>query len=283
MVVEIKVGGHELGGLDGFFLIAGPCVIEGVSRTLEIAEGLTALRRKYGVPVIFKASYKKANRTSVESYIGPGIDEGLKVLERVKREFDIPVTSDVHCRNEVDAASQVLDLIQIPAFLSRQTELIQCAAGTGKALNIKKGQFMSPHQVRLAAEKACSAGNRNVMLTERGTFFGYGDLVVDMRSLILMRESGFPVVYDATHSIQRPAGLEGSSGGDRHMIAPLMRSAVAAGVDGIFFETHPEPETALCDGPAMLPLEEAESLIEQALCIREASLACCGDEEAKRS
>ncbi|MFQ6103127.1 MAG: 3-deoxy-8-phosphooctulonate synthase [Candidatus Glassbacteria bacterium] len=279
----IKVGRFELGGFDGFFLIAGPCVIEETARTMEIAERLAALGLKFGVPIIFKASFTKANRSSVGSYTGPGIDEGLEVLAKVKREFDIPVTSDVHCRNDVDAASQVLDLIQVPAFLSRQTELIRCAARTGKPLNIKKGQFMSSRQVRLAALKACSEGNRNVILTERGTFFGYGDLVVDMRNLVLMREGGFPVVYDATHSIQRPTGLGEVSGGDRDMITPLMRAAVAAGVDGIFFETHPEPEEALSDGPSMLPLDEARSFIEQALRIREASLACWRSEEAKKS
>lgn len=265
----IKVGKHELGGPGGFFLIAGPCVIEDAALTLEIAEKLAEISAGFGIPLIFKASCIKANRSSVDSFTGPGMDEGLEILAKVRREIGIPVTSDVHCRNDVGAASQVLDMLQVPAFLSRQTELILSVAREGKALNIKKGQFMSPGEAKLAALKAASTGNRNVMLTERGTFFGYGDLVVDMRGLVGMKESGFPVVYDATHSVQKPAGLGKSSGGDRAMIFPLMRSAVAAGVDGVFFETHPEPETALCDGPSMLPLEEAGSFISQALRIRE--------------
>ncbi len=265
----ITVGRYELGGPDGFFLIAGPCVIEDASLTKRIAEKLTRLGSEFGVPIIFKASYKKANRSSVDAYTGPGLKNGLRILQEVGREFDLPVTSDVHCTNDIEAACEVLDLIQVPAFLSRQTELILNVAATGKPLNIKKGQFMSPREMFLAAEKASSTGNRNILLTERGTFFGYGDLVVDMRGLIEMKGTGFPVVYDATHSIQKPAGLGRSSGGNRSLIAPLMRSAVAAGVDGVFFETHPDPDQALCDGPSMLPLDSARDLISQALRIRE--------------
>jgi len=280
--VGVKVGKYELGGPDGFFLIAGPCVIEDADSTLEIAERLAGIAAGVGLPIIFKASCLKANRTSIDSYTGPGMERGLEILEKVRREIGIPVTSDVHCRNDVRAASQVLDLIQVPAFLSRQTELILSVAREGRALNIKKGQFMSAQEVRLAALKAASTGNRNVMLTERGTFFGYGDLVVDMRNIAGMKESGFPVVYDATHSVQKPAGLGKSSGGDPAMIFPLMRAAVAAGVDGVFFETHPEPAAAPCDGPSMLPLEEAGRFIGQAVRVREAVNECRKKEEAER-
>jgi 2-dehydro-3-deoxyphosphooctonate aldolase (KDO 8-P synthase) len=267
--VGIKVGRFDLGGPDGFFIIAGPCVIEDADSTLEIAESLAGIARKAGLPVIFKASCLKANRSSVDSFTGPGMDSGLRILEKVKSEIGIPVTSDIHCRNDVPAAGQVLDLIQVPAFLSRQTELIQIVAREGRALNIKKGQFMSAKEIQLAALKAVSMGNRNVMLTERGTFFGYGDLVVDMRNLVNMAESGFPVVFDATHSVQKPAGLGKSSGGDPAMIFPLMRAAVAVGVDGVFFETHPEPAAAPCDGPSMLPLEHARRFVGEAIRIRE--------------
>jgi 2-dehydro-3-deoxyphosphooctonate aldolase (KDO 8-P synthase) len=278
----MKVGRHELGGPSGIFFIAGPCVIEDLSMTMRIAEALSLLAEKHRVALIFKASYRKANRTSIDSYTGPGLEEGLSVLERVRRETGLPVTSDIHCRSEIGAAREVLDLIQIPAFLSRQTELITGAAAAGKPLNIKKGQFMSPREAVLAGEKAKRAGASGVMLTERGTFFGYGDLVVDMRSMVEMRSSGFPVVFDATHSVQKPAGLGKSSGGDRRFVFPLARCAAALGVDGIFFETHPEPARALSDGPVMLPLAEAAGLIEDALRIHEAA---CGEtrQEAERA
>jgi 2-dehydro-3-deoxyphosphooctonate aldolase (KDO 8-P synthase) len=278
----MKVGRYELGEARGPFFIAGPCVIEDTSATLRIAEMLSSFAGKLGAALIFKSSYRKANRTSIDSFTGPGLEEGLAVLERVRRDTGLPVTSDVHCRNEVRAAAEVLDLIQIPAFLSRQTELITAAAGTGKPLNIKKGQFMSPREAVLAAGKARSTGAGGVMLTERGTFFGYGDLVVDMRSMVDMRSAGFPVVFDATHSVQRPAGLGTSSGGDRRFIFPLMRCAAVLGADGIFFETHPDPERALSDGPVMLPLSDAARFMEEAIRISEA--ACeRASREAERS
>lgn len=264
----VRVGNLELPG-ETLFFIAGPCVMENESVTLRAAEHLADLARRHSLNLIFKSSYTKANRSSVDSYTGPGIDEGLALLEKVRAECGLPVTSDVHCRTEIDAAAGVLDMLQIPAFLSRQTELITGAAATGKAINIKKGQFMSPGQMKLALEKASSTGNRNLLLTERGTFFGYGDLVVDFRGIREMRMFGYPVVYDATHSVQKPAGLGESSGGTRSMALPLMRAAVAAGVDGVFFETHPDPANALCDGPVQIPLEEAGAFIEQALSVDE--------------
>lgn len=269
----MRVGRHEVGEGSGLFFIAGPCVIEDLPTTMHVAEVLARIAERFRMPLIFKASYRKANRSAIDSFTGPGPQEGLAVLERVRRETGLSVTSDVHCRSEIPAAGEILDLIQIPAFLSRQTELIAAAAGAGKPLNIKKGQFMSPREALLAGEKARRAGAADVILTERGTFFGYGDLVVDMRAMVEMKSAGYPVVFDATHSVQRPAGLGRSTGGDRRYIVPLMRCAVAVGADGVFFETHPDPERALSDGPVMLPLSLAEKLVEDALSMHEAARA----------
>ena len=245
------------------FLIAGPCVIENEGLTLEIAAELKHICADKQIPLIFKASYAKANRSSAESYIGPGIQAGLRILQKVKAETGLPILTDVHESVEVEPAAQIVDILQIPAFLCRQTELVQTAARSGKPLNIKKGQFMSPQQMKLIAEKAVSTGNEQVMLTERGTFFGYGDLVVDMRSLPIMASFGYPVIFDATHSVQQPGGLGNASGGLREFILPLARAAAATGaISGLYLETHPEPEKSPSDAASMLPLDQLPAFLD---------------------
>ncbi len=252
---EVKAGSVKIGGDNPLAFIAGPCVIENEESALRIAGRLKEYSEALGIPLVFKSSYDKANRTSVDSYRGPGIDEGLKILNRVKKETGLPVISDVHSVNEVDAAKEVLDVLQIPAFLSRQTDIILAASGAGKPVNIKKGQFLSPWDVKNIISKACSTGNRDLMITERGVSFGYNNLVVDMRSIPVMQDFGFPVVYDATHSVQLPGGQGSSSGGQREFIAPLCRAAVSVGCDAVFMEVHEDPDKAPCDGPNMLPLD----------------------------
>lgn len=243
-------------------LIAGPCVIEDYETAFEIASALKAATRALEMPFVFKASYDKANRSSIRSYRGPGIGPGLDILASIRSELDIPVVSDVHQVSEVEAAAEVLDMIQIPAFLCRQTDLILSVAKTGKAVNIKKGQFLAPWDMANVVEKAASTGNRNIWLTERGAMFGYNNLVVDFRSIPIMRRTtGCPVIFDATHSVQLPGGKGDASGGQREFAPVLARAAVAAGADGIFMEVHPEPERALCDGPNSIPLAEVESLL----------------------
>ncbi|MBU4263419.1 MAG: 3-deoxy-8-phosphooctulonate synthase [Proteobacteria bacterium] len=247
--------GHPL------LLIAGPCVLESEEIARRIASHVKEVAGRLGISFVFKASFDKANRTSLASYRGPGLTEGLRILAAIRQEFQVPVISDVHDVTQVEQASQVLDILQIPAFLCRQTDLLVAAARTGKVVNVKKGQFMAPWDMEHAVGKIRESGNRNILLTERGTTLGYNNLVVDMRSLPIMRSLGCPVIYDATHSVQLPGGAGGSSGGQRQFIAPLTRAAVAAGVDGIFMEVHPEPEKALCDGPNSLPLDQLESLL----------------------
>jgi 2-dehydro-3-deoxyphosphooctonate aldolase (KDO 8-P synthase) len=264
---RFAVGAAELGG-PRLFAIAGPCVVESESLCLTVAERLRALTVARGVPFVFKASYRKANRSSGRSFAGLPLDEALTVLAKVRREVGVPVVTDVHEVAEVAAAADVADILQIPAFLCRQTALLEAAARSGRAVNVKKGQFLAPADMRNAADKIVAAGGTRVLLTERGTTFGYGDLVVDMRGLVVMRELGWPVVYDATHSLQRPGGTE--TGGDRRFAVPLMRAAVACGVDGLFFETHPEPERALSDAATQLPLERAGAFLDAALRVREA-------------
>ncbi len=237
-------------------LIAGPCVIESAAATLEIARALKEIARELSLPLIFKASYDKANRTSVTSYRGPGPAAGLEILGRVKEEVGLPVISDVHQVSEVEPAAKVLDVIQIPAFLCRQTDLLVVAAKTGKVVNIKKGQFLAPWDMQAAVDKARSTGNPKIILTERGASFGYNNLVVDFRSLSLMRGLGCPVVLDVTHSVQLPGGQGTCSGGQREFIPHLARAGVAVGVDALFMEVHPDPDRALCDGPNSLPLNE---------------------------
>jgi len=248
--------------------IAGPCVIESKTLTLEVAYALKAYAVELQVPLIFKASFDKANRTSVTSFRGPGLNQGLEILAQVKEEVGLPVLSDIHETTQAIPAAQVLDVLQIPAFLCRQTDLIEAAARTGKPLNIKKGQFLAPWDMAQAAAKAAKAGNTSLLLTERGVLFGYNNLVVDFRSLPLMRRLGFPVVMDVTHSVQLPGGQGSCSGGDRQFIPHLARAAVAVGVDAVFMEVHPNPDKALCDGPNSLPLHEVPRLWRQLLDIQ---------------
>ncbi len=262
MVRTIKVGKVSFGGNHPFVLIAGPCVIESPESTFKIAKELKRITTKLNVPFVFKASYDKANRTSYNSFRGPGIFDGLKVLADVKNKLNVPVLSDVHCSHEVELAAEVLDIIQIPAFLCRQTDLITAAAKTGRLVNIKKGQFLAPWDVKGIVKKMEEAGNRRLLLTERGVSFGYNNLVSDFRSLDVMRKTGYPVIFDATHSVQQPGGLGHASGGNSEYIPLLARCAVAAGVDGIFLETHPNPSKALSDGPNMLPLNQIEKLLK---------------------
>ena len=260
---QVNVGNIKIGGGSPLVLIAGPCVIEGEKQTYSLAEKLRAIALSAGVPLVFKASFDKANRTSLSSYRGPGLDKGLEILSAVKKDFSLPVLSDVHRFEEIGPAAEVLDILQVPALLCRQTDFIVQVARAGKAVNIKKGQFLAPQDMCHVAEKAASTGNRNLLLTERGTSFGYNNLVVDMRSLILMREFGFPVVFDATHSVQLPGAQGNASGGDRSFIAPLARAAVAVGIDALFVEVHEAPDKALCDGPNSIKLSELPALLEQ--------------------
>jgi 2-dehydro-3-deoxyphosphooctonate aldolase (KDO 8-P synthase) len=250
---------------DNFLLIAGPCVVESKSICFRTCETVKTICDRLKIPYIFKSSYKKANRTSGESFRSLGMDKALDILLAVKKEFGVPVLTDVHSESEISVASEVADVLQIPAFLSRQTELLEAAGRTGKVVNIKKGQFLSPKDMRFQADKVAATGNKKIMLTERGTFFGYNSLVVDMRSLPYMRTFGYPVIYDATHSIQMPSADNGKSGGAPEFIPYLSRAAAAAGVDGFFIETHPNPAKALSDGANMLPLHKLESLLKDLL------------------
>jgi len=257
----IRIGRLEIGGGSPLLLIAGPCVIESEDKTMEIAGYLKDLTGKLGVPFIFKASYDKANRTSRDAYRGPGLTRGLAVLKKVREELDIPVLSDVHRFEEIDPAARDLDVLQIPAFLCRQTDFVAEVARKARAVNIKKGQFLAPWDVAHVLEKAAAAGNANLLLTERGVSFGYNNLVVDFRAFPILREIGYPVIFDATHSVQLPGGAGRASGGDRRMVPGLARAAVAAGIDGLFLEVHPEPESALCDGPNSLSLDSLPALL----------------------
>jgi 2-dehydro-3-deoxyphosphooctonate aldolase (KDO 8-P synthase) len=259
MEAKIQIADFSIG--DGsLVLIAGPCVIESEAATLELARALKAMAGELGLPLIFKASFDKANRTSIDSYRGPGLERGLEILARVKAEVGLPVLSDVHQVSQIKPAAEVLDVLQIPAFLCRQTDLLLAAARTGKVINIKKGQFLAPWDMKPVVEKVRAAGNEKIILTERGASFGYNNLVVDFRSLPLMRDLGCPVVLDVTHSVQLPGGQGTCSGGQREFIAPLARAGVAVGVDGLFMEVHPEPSKALCDGPNSLSLHEVPAL-----------------------
>lgn len=247
-----------------FVVIAGPCVIESKEHTLLMARKLQEICQRLEVPFIFKSSYDKANRSSISSYRGPGLKKGLEVLSQVKKKLKLTILSDVHKESEVKEAAKVLDILQIPALLCRQTDLIVAAAKTKKPLNIKKGQFMAPHQMKNVVNKAVSCKNKHLILTERGSFFGYNNLVVDMRSLYQLRQIGFPVIFDATHSCQLPGALGKSSGGERKYVSLLARAAVAAGCDGLFLEVHNKPQKALCDGPNMISLKTFEKLVAEA-------------------
>jgi len=258
---DIVIGEAAISARGPFFLIAGPCVIEDQDTTFRVAESLRETGDRFGIPVIFKSSYDKANRTSINSFRGPGIEQGLRILQKVRERTGLPILSDVHRMAEVPMAAEVLDVIQIPAFLCRQTDLIVAAARASRPLNIKKGQFISPYDMGPVIEKAVSAGNRRILVTERGASFGYNNLVVDMRSIAIMKGYGFPVVFDATHSVQLPGGHGTCSGGQREFVAALSRAAVAAGADGVFMEVHPDPDRALCDGPNSLPISDVGPLL----------------------
>ena len=259
----ISVGPFDIGGNSPLVLIAGPCVIESEKIVRQIAEKLKRITEDLRVPFIFKASYDKANRSSIKSFRGHELKKGLKILQKIKTDLNIPILSDVHKEEEVLPASEVLDILQIPAFLCRQTDLLTKAALTEKPINIKKGQFMAPWDMKNVVNKLEESGNKNILLTERGVTFGYNNLVVDMRSLVLMRDYGYPVVFDSTHSLQQPGGKGTMSGGQREMIPDLARGAVAVGCDALFMETHPDPDQALSDGPNMLKLDLLPVLLEQ--------------------
>lgn len=266
-VKEIKIGNVSLGGNKPLLLIAGPCVIENLDATLRAAERLIEITSKVGIQLVFKASYDKANRTSVTSYRGPGMKEGLRILAKVKESFGLPLLSDIHGIEQIEEAASVLDILQIPAFLCRQTDLVVAAAKSGKILNIKKGQFLAPWDMSNVVGKAVDSGNSNLILTERGVSFGYNNLVSDMRSLPILRRLGYPVVFDATHSVQLPGGQGGSSGGQREFVEYLGRAAVATGIDGIFMEIHEDPDKALCDGPNSVRLDDLGELLKKLLAI----------------
>jgi len=260
---SIAAGPLSIGGQNPLALIAGPCVIESEKIAMEIAEKLKRITTDLHVPFIFKASYDKANRTSIKSFRGPGLNDGLKILQKIKTELDLPVLSDVHKEEEIDQAAEVLDILQIPAFLCRQTDLLVKAAQTGKPINVKKGQFLAPWDMKNVVVKLEESGNINILLTERGATFGYNNLVVDMRSLVLMREHGYPVIFDATHSLQQPGGQGTTSGGQSEMVPDLARGAVAVGCDALFMEIHTDPSKALSDGPNMLQIDLLPELLEQ--------------------
>jgi 2-dehydro-3-deoxyphosphooctonate aldolase (KDO 8-P synthase) len=263
VVKEIHIGNVKIGGNRPLVLIAGPCVIESESLTLHAAERLMTICNGIAMPLIFKASYDKANRTSATSFRGPGMREGLKILAKVKESLGVPILTDVHSIEEIGPVAEVADVLQIPAFLCRQTDLIDAAARSGRVINIKKGQFLAPWDMRNVVDKALSTGNSQIILTERGASFGYNNLVSDMRSLPIMRKTGYPVVFDATHSVQLPGGLGGASGGQREFVEYLSRAAVATGVDGIFLEVHEDPENALCDGPNSIKLADLPPLLKK--------------------
>ncbi len=259
----VSIGPYTCGDRNHLLLIAGPCVIETLDLCLQIAEQVQSLAERLGVHYVFKASFDKANRTSGSSFRGHGLDHGLDVLDRVKRTIGCPVTTDIHLPEQAAAVAEVCDLLQVPAFLARQTDLLIACAATGKPLNVKKGQFMAPSDMRYVVDKVHAHGAGGVMLCERGTFFGYGRLVNDMTGLAVMRSLGVPVIFDATHSVQQPGGLGGATGGNRAMVEPLARAAAAVGIDGVFFETHPDPDRSPSDGPNMVPLAQFEGVVSR--------------------
>ena len=274
---SVTVGSYVCGPGQPLMLIAGPCVLQSIDLALEIAEPLVRLNERPDVNVVFKASFDKANRTSLSAERGPGLEAGLGMLDKIAQQTGLPTTTDVHLPEQAAAVAEVCDLLQIPAFLARQTDLLVAAAKTGRPVNVKKGQFMSPEDMKYVVDKVQGSGAGGVMLCERGTFFGYGRLVNDMQSLVLMRDLGVPVVFDATHSVQRPGGLGGATGGNREMVEPLARAAVAIGTDALFFETHPDPEKSPSDGPNMIPLDAFESTVTRLLKLREVVLEITSD------
>lgn len=264
--MSIKLRNFEIGAKGEaakLTVLAGPCAIEGLDVLRKTAEGLKKACQELDINYVFKSSFDKANRTSIKSYRGVGIEEGLEILATIKKEFDVPIVTDVHLPEQCAIAAEVADIIQIPAFLCRQTDLLVAAAKTGKIVNIKKGQFLAPQQMQPLVKKVEDSGNKNIMLTERGTTFGYNNLVVDYRAMYIMQEFGYPVVFDATHSVQMPGANGDSTGGDRRFVPLLAKAAVAAGVDTLFFEVHPDPDNAPCDGPNMLKLQDAKSVLSK--------------------
>ena len=265
----VSVGNIKIGTGHPLVLLAGPCVLEGLELSLKIGRGIKEITQRLGIPYVFKASFDKANRSSFNGFRGPGIEDGLKMLQTIKDELQVPIVSDIHNENQIEEAAKVLDIIQIPAFLCRQTDLLYAAAKSGKTVNVKKGQFMSPKDMENVIHKLEEGGNKNILLTERGASFGYNNLVVDMRSFPIMRSFGYPVVFDATHSVQLPGGAGTSSAGNREYVEYLTRAAVGAGVDALFMEVHDNPAEAMCDGPNMVYLDKLEELLKDALAINE--------------
>jgi 2-dehydro-3-deoxyphosphooctonate aldolase (KDO 8-P synthase) len=259
---KIRIGDFEIGGGAPFVLIAGPCVIESRRIVRQTAARLKETAAELGIPLVFKSSYDKANRTSVKSFRGPGLERGLDILQEVKEDFKLPLLSDVHRFEEIEAAARVLDILQVPAFLCRQTDFVQAVAAAARVINIKKGQFLAPSDVAHVIRKARAAGNSRILITERGASFGYHNLVVDFRAFPAMRSLGCPVIFDATHSVQLPGGAGDASGGERRLVPCLARAAVAAGIDGVFMEVHPDPDRARCDGPNSLKLDTLPSLLK---------------------
>lgn len=260
-VKKIKLKDFEVGG-NKLTILAGPCVIENYEVLEQTATKLKEIAEKLDINFVFKSSFDKANRSSIDSYRGPGIQKGLEMLAKIKKDFDIPIVTDIHLPEQAEIAAKVADILQIPAFLCRQTDLLVAAAKTGKIINIKKGQFLAPEQMKPLIKKVEDAGNSQILLTDRGTTFGYNNLVTDFRAIPIMQELGYPVIFDATHSVQLPGAQGECSGGDRRFVPLLAKSAVAAGANALFFEVHPEPDKALCDGPNMIALENAELLFE---------------------
>ena len=260
---QITVGNIKIGGKNPFVLIAGPCVIESEAMCLDMAKRLKEITSDLKIPFIFKSSYDKANRLSRDSYRGPGLKKGLEILNKVKQKFGLAVLSDIHCRKDIAEVAPVLDIIQIPAFLCRQTDIVVAAAETGKVVNVKKGQFLAPWDMLPIIKKIESCGNKKILITERGVSFGYNNLVSDFRSLKIIRDFGYPVVYDATHSVQLPGGKGACSGGQREFVGGLSRAAAAFGVDSLFLEVHQDPDKALCDGPNMIDLKQLKRLLKQ--------------------
>jgi len=258
---KIKLRDFEIGG-GKLTILAGPCVIETESVLNETVEGLKEIAQRLDINFVFKSSFDKANRSSLTSYRGPGIEKGLEMLAKIKKDYDVPIVTDIHNEEEARIAAEVADIIQIPAFLCRQTDLLIAAAKTGKIVNIKKGQFLAPEQMQSLIQKVEESGNLNITITERGTTFGYGNLVSDFRAIPIMQEFGYPIIFDATHSVQLPGANGSCSGGDRRFVPVLAKSAVAAGANGLFFEVHPSPDEALCDGPNMIALKDAEEVFK---------------------
>ena len=265
----VSIGPYRCGRGRPLLVIAGPCVIETEALCLEVGRRLAEIGDRLSAPMVFKASFDKANRTSIRSFRGPGLQEGLEILAKVKQTTGLPVTTDIHLPEQAQPAAQVCDLLQIPAFLCRQTDLLSAAAQTGRPVHVKKGQFLAPGDMAHVVGKLEASGCRDILLGERGTFFGYGRLVNDMRAIVQMQALGVPVVFDATHSVQEPGSLGGATGGNRAMVEPLARAAVAVGADALFFETHPDPDHALSDGPNMLPLAQLEPVLRRLLALRE--------------